>query len=320
MEFIDKNKQIKNNAKRVGSMLYSLVRTIIVLGVCYYVLFPILQSVFQAFMARRDLYDSTVDLIPKNWTLDNFRIIFKAVDIPKATLNTALISLVVTATQLASCTLVGYGFARYDFPFKKILFGLVVFTLIVPVQTIVVPLYLNFRFFDILGIMGLFGSEGINVLNTAWPFVILGMTAMGFRNGLYIFLIRQFYRNVPKELEEAAMIDGAGFFKTFYRIMLPGAKPILSVVAILSFVWQWTDYFYSGWFASNISVLSNEISAVSTNLNVIKNILGVSAIEDSYKLVLNSTGALVIMIPIIILYLFTQRTFVESIERGGIVG
>ena len=116
------------------------------------------------------------------------------------------------------------------------------------------------------------------------------------------------------------MIDGAGFFKTFYRIMLPGAKPILSVVAILSFVWQWTDYFYSGWFASNISVLSNEISAVSTNLNVIKNILGVSAIEDSYKLVLNSTGALVIMIPIIILYLFTQRTFVESIERGGIVG
>jgi len=320
VELIDKNKQIKNNAKRIGGILYSLLRTVIVLGVCYYVLFPILQSVFQAFMARQDLYDSTVDLIPKNWTFDNFRIIFEAVNIPEATLNTALISSVVTITQIASCTLVGYGFARYDFPFKKLLFGLVVFTLIVPVQTIVVPLYLNFRFFDILGVIGLFGGEGINVLNTAWPFVILGITAMGFRNGLYIFLIRQFYRNVPKELEEAAMIDGAGFFKTFYRIMLPGAKPILSVVAILSFVWQWTDYFYSGWFASNISVLSNEILAVSTNLNVIQNILGVSAIEDSYKLVLNSTGALVIMLPIIIIYLFTQRAFVESIERGGIVG
>ncbi len=314
------NKDTKKRLKSVGGKVYALIRTIIVLGVCYYVLFPIIQSIFQSFMARQDLYDSTVDLIPKNWTLDNFKIIFEAVDIPSATLNTLIISLAVTLTQLVSCTLVGYGFARYDFPFKKLFFGLVIFTLIVPVQTIVVPLYLNFRFLDVFGIVKLINGSGINTINTFWPFLILGITSMGFRNGLYIFLIRQFYRNVPKELEEAAMIDGAGFFKTFYRVMLPGAKPILSVVAILSFVWQWTDYFYSGWFASNIPVLSTEISAVSTNLNVIYNILGVNAIEDSYRLVLNSTGALIIMLPIIILYLFTQKMFVESIERGGIVG
>ena len=106
----------KKRAKKWGNALYVIVRGIIVCGVCYYVLFPILQSFFQTFMARADLYDSTVDLIPKNWTLDNLKIMFKAVNIPSTTLTTLGICLLVTATQLCSCTLVGYGFARFKFP------------------------------------------------------------------------------------------------------------------------------------------------------------------------------------------------------------
>ena len=143
---------------------------------------------------------------------------------------------------------------------------------------------------------------------------------MGLKNGLYIFMIRQFYRNVPKELEEAAMIDGAGFLRTFVSVMLPSAKPILSVVAIFSLVWQWTDTFYNGWFAPNIKVLSTQILAVPTNLGVIQELLGVSVIEDGYDRLLNGTGSLIIMLPLIIFYIFTQRAFVESVERGGIVG
>lgn len=301
----------KKRAKKWGSALYKLVRGIIVCGICYYVLFPILQSFFQTFMARADLYDSTVDLIPKNWTLDNLRIMFKAVDIPAATLTTLGICLLVTATQLISCTLVGYGFARFKFPLKNVLFMLVIFTLVVPPQTIITPLYLNFRNF---------AGTGLNLLNTVLPFGVLGITAMGLKNGLYIFMVRQFYRNVPKELEEAAMIDGAGFMRTFISVMLPSAKPILSVVAIFSLVWQWTDTFYNGWFAPNIKVLSTQILAVPTNLGVIQELLGVSVIEDGYDRLLNGTGSLIIMLPLIIFYIFTQRAFVESVERGGIVG
>lgn len=312
MTEIKRNKLInKKQMKKFGSGIYIIFRAIILCGVCYYVLFPILQSFFQTFMSRSDLYDSTVDLIPKNWTLDNLRIMFKAVDIPITSLTSLGICLLVTVTQLCSCTLVGYGFARFDFPFKKIAFLFVIFTLVVPTQTIITPMYLNFRNF---------AGTGINILNTVFPFAILGITAMGFKNGLYIFLIRQYYRNVPKELEEAAMIDGAGFFRTFASIMLPNAKPILSVVAIFSLVWQWTDTFYVGWFSPNIKVLSTEILAVPTNLNVITELLGVSVIEDGYERILNGTGSLIIMLPLIIFYIFTQRSFVESVERGGIVG
>ena len=310
---MDERKKLdrKKRAKKWGNALYVLVRGIIVCGVCYYVLFPILQSFFQTFMARTDLYDSTVDLIPKNWTFDNLKIMFKAVNIPVTTLTTLSICLLVTATQLCSCTLVGYGFARFKFPLKNALFMLVIFTLVVPPQTIITPLYLNFRNF---------AGTGLNLLNTVFPFGILGITAMGLKNGLYIFMIRQFYRNVPKELEEAAMIDGAGFLRTFVSVMLPSAKPILSVVAIFSLVWQWTDTFYNGWFAPNIKVLSTQILAVPTNLSVIQELLGVSVIEDGYDRLLNGTGSLIIMLPLIIFYIFTQRAFVESVERGGIVG
>ena len=310
---MDERKKLdrKKRAKKWGNALYVLVRGIIVCGVCYYVLFPILQSFFQTFMARTDLYDSTVDLIPKNWTFDNLKIMFKAVNIPVTTLTTLSICLLVTATQLCSCTLVGYGFARFKFPLKNAFFMLVIFTLVVPPQTIITPLYLNFRNF---------AGTGLNLLNTVFPFGILGITAMGLKNGLYIFMIRQFYRNVPKELEEAAMIDGAGFLRTFVSVMLPSAKPILSVVAIFSLVWQWTDTFYNGWFAPNIKVLSTQILAVPTNLGVIQELLGVSVIEDGYDRLLNGTGSLIIMLPLIIFYIFTQRAFVESVERGGIVG
>ena len=147
-----KKLQQKKKMKKYGDFVYKLVRGIIVCGVCYYVLFPILQSFFQTFMAQKDLYDSTVDLIPKNWTLDNLKIMFKAVNIPVSTLTTMGVCLLVTVTQLISCTLVGYGFARFKFPFKNALFMLVIFTLVVPPQTIVTPLYLNFRDFAGLGI------------------------------------------------------------------------------------------------------------------------------------------------------------------------
>ena len=237
MEAVKENCNRKNKIKKLGDGLYVLLRTIILCGVCYYVLFPILQSFFQTFMSRMDLFDSTVDLIPKNYTLDNLKIMFKAINIPTAALTSLGICLLVTTAQLCSCTLVGYGFARFNFPLKNVAFMLVIFTLVVPPQTIITPMYLNFRNF---------AGTGINILNTIFPFAILSVTAMGFKNGLYIFMIRQFYRNVPKELEEAAMIDGAGFLRTFVSIMLPSAKPILSVVAILSLVWKWTDTFYIG--------------------------------------------------------------------------
>ena len=143
---------------------------------------------------------------------------------------------------------------------------------------------------------------------------------MGLKNGLYIYMIRQFFRNIPKELEEAAYVDGCGTLKTFIRIMLPDAKPILTSCFLFSFVWQWTDGFYSGLFLGNISLLSKKVENIGELLshyiiNTLKNPAGASI---GYTNCIVATGTLMTIVPLIILYLFAQKGFVESLSSSGI--
>ncbi len=306
--------------KKLGSFCYNLLRTVVICGICYYILYPVVENVLFAFMTQGDLYDLRVGLIPKHWTLENFNLVIKGSNFWKSTFNTLFISVLVTATQLISCTLVGYGFARFKFPFKKLLFGIVILVLIVPPQLIITPLYLNMRYFDLFGLARLITGESINLLNSIWVFVIIGLTCMGLKNGLYIYLIRQFYRNMPKELEEAAKIDGAGYYRTFLQVMLPPAKPILFIVGLFSFVWQWTDAFYTSWFLPSMSTLAVKVSGVSSDLNIIKELTGANSIDIKYAQLLDGTGAVLIMIPLVILFVCTRKLIIGGIERSGIVG
>lgn len=308
----------KQKFKKVGNTLFVLVRAIVLAGICYYILYPLVVKLSMSIMAQQDLYDSTVALIPRNFSFETIKYVWKMLDYPEAAVNSLLVTIISTITQVIACTLVGYGFAKFDFPLKKFWFAMVIFVLIVPPTTIIIPTYLNYRFFDFTGglLYGLTGAH-INLIGEEVTFAISGITCMGFRNGLYIYLIRQCYRGVPKELEEAAMIDGAGFFKTFYRVMLPSAKSILTTIIMFSVVWSWTDIFYTTWFmqggnilSMNLSTLSNQVKATDANLSS----------DPNRILQLNSTGALLVMLPLIIMYIFGQKMFVEGVERSGIVG
>ena len=312
--------QQKKKRAKIANIVVVIFRAVLVIGICYYILYPLIAKLFSSFMQQQDLYDTTVGLIPKHWTLENYVLALKTMDFGKSFLNTFLITILVTVLQMASCTLVGYGFARYKFPLKGLLFALVIFTLIIPPTTIIIPMYLNFRFYDILGIFGLFtGGVGINLMDSVWAIVIMSITCMGFKNGLYIYMIRQFYRGVPKELEEAALIDGAGHFRTFISVMLPSAKPILTVVAMFSIVWQWTDIFYSQWFLPSMSLLSTKLMTISADVAL--DTIGLTAVLDSgYANIMISTGTILVIVPILIFYIIGQKQFVEGIERSGIVG
>lgn len=317
------NTLLRNDLKKqkwakVGNTAFSIVRGIVLAGICYYILYPLIVKLSMSIMATQDLYDSTVALIPRNFSFETVEFVWELLDYPKAALTSLLITVISTITQVVSCTLVGYGFAKFDFPLKKLWFAIVMFVLIVPPTTIIIPMYLNYRFFDFAGglIYGLTGAH-VNLIGKEITFAISGITCMGFRNGLYIYLIRQCYRGVPKELEEAAMIDGAGFFKTFYRVMLPSAKSILTTIIMFSVVWQWTDVFYTNWFmqggnvlATNLGTLSNQMLAIDVDL----------AKDVNYMLQLNACGSLLVILPLVIMYIFGQKMFVEGVERSGIVG
>ena len=312
-----KNIHLKGVGRKGGKLVWSFVRFVLIFGICFIILHPLFTKFTVSVMSEADLYDATIQYIPRELTFQNYINAFIGMDYLGTFFRTFTISMLTSCLQLASCAIVGYGFARFKFPFKNTLFMLVILCLLVPPQTLMLSLFLHFRFFDLFGLIELFtGKPGVNLLDTLWPFLLTSMTAMGFKNGLYIFLFRQYFKGMPVELEEAAYIDGCGHFKTFYQVMLPSAVPMLVTVFLFSFVWQWTDSFYSGLYLSNYKVMSGALGSLAANIYSDE----LTFVSPALVSMMNNTGTMLVIIPLFIIYLFAQRYFVESIERSGIVG
>lgn len=300
----------------------SICRFILLFGMCFLILQPILNKISVSFMSESDLYNPIVVSLPQNFTTENYKLAASIMHYSEGLFNSFIISLTIALVQITVCTLVGYGFARFKFPLRNFWFACVILVILIPPQTISSSLYLNFRFFDILGIFEAVRGSTINMRGSVLPYYLLSVTCMGLKNGLYIYMIRQFFRNIPKELEEAAYVDGCGTLKTFVRIMLPDAKPILTSCFLFAFVWQWTDGFYSNMFLGSTRLLSTSLTQVVDNLGVyIGREMGLAQGAQVSQALANcilSTGTLMIIVPLIILYLFAQKGFVESLSSSGI--
>ncbi|MDR0472609.1 MAG: carbohydrate ABC transporter permease [Treponema sp.] len=277
-----------------------------------------------SFMEQQDLYDGTVISIPRHFTLGNYSLTGRLLDYLPSLLQTLFIILVSSFLQITACTLAGYGFARHKFPLKNILFMCVILIIIIPPQTIMTSLYLNFHFFDIFGLFRLISGRPINLLNSVAGFWLLSASGMGLKSGLYIFILRQYFRGVPKEFEEAAYVDGCGRFKTFIRIMLPDAAPIITSCFLFSFVWQWTDSFYSTLFLTNYRMLSSALGGLAAQVDnwwtVVHSITNVhrSVAPLGFTQAIIATGMLMCLAPLVLLYLLAQKAFVESLSQTGI--
>lgn len=310
---LKKHIEQKTLRRKGYTYIWKLMRFVLLVGLSFMILYPVFVKFSASLKSTADMMDSTVVFIPKNPTLQNYKIVLNSVNYALTLLMTVLFCLIQSLLQLASCSLVAYGIARFKFKGHKLLFGMAVLTLIIPPQIILLPLYIRFHFFGITNIFQFSGIfSGVDLINTYWPFVLLSGTALGFKNGLYIYLLRQHFKNMPMALEEAAYIDGCGPFRTFLRIMLPGSVPMLVTVFLFSFVWQWNDTVYSGIFFPEIPTLANKLyGMVFTTMGAGTTLM--SAVLESPKFFLLIT-------PIVILYLFTQKLFVQSISRSGIVG
>ena len=304
--------------KKSIQIIYKILRGILIFGLCFLILQPLLNQISISFMSQTDLFDSTVISIPREPSLNNYQDAMRVMDYVNSLLITLGITFGVALLQIAACTFVAYGFARYNFPFKKTIFGFVILTIIVPPQTILAPLYLNFRFFDIFGIFNLTMGEPLNLLFNPIGYLLMASTGMGLRSGLYIFMLRQHFRNMPKELEEAAYIDGCGKLRTFLQIMLPDAIPMIVSCFLFAFVWQWTDSFFSSLFLGNTNVLSLQLLSLAdvfSHQYRMQNLIlpSIPLIES-----IIATGIILVIMPLIAIYMFAQRSFVESIGQSGI--
>jgi len=300
--------------------LWSFVRYTLILGLAFVILYPILQKISTAIKDKSDLYSPIVVWIPQNYSLDNFVQVIRVMDYWETLLNTFTLSAMTTVLTAISCALAGYGFARLKFKGSNLLFGGVLLTILVPPTTILIPIYLNLKDFTLMGIIPLITGKPVNLLNSYWPFILTSMTANSLKAGLYIFIFRQFFRGIPKEVEEAAYIDGANISSTFTRIMLPNAIPAIITVTLFSFVWQWNDSFYTTTYLTSSKVMATQLSSLPYNLGMQIDGGDASQADPFYLSMVQDTGILMAILPLIIIYLFVQRYFVESIERTGIVG
>lgn len=306
--------------KKIMNVLVSVCRFVLLFGMCFLILQPILNKISVSFMTEEDLYNPVVISIPEHFTTENYEMAAGLMSYGESLKNSVITSLTLAILQIAMCTLVGYGFARFKFPFKKFWFFCVLLTIIIPPQTISTSLHLHFRFFDILGIIEAVTGSTINLSSSKIPYYLMSAGCMGLKNGLYIYMIRQFFRNIPVDLEEAAYVDGCGMLKTFVRIMLPEAKPIITSCFLFAFVWQWTDGFYSKLFLGKMNLLSTKLASLVDSLAAyIMRITGAkTSVSLAYSNCILATGTLMFIMPLIVLYLFAQRAFVESISSTGI--
>ena len=345
-------------------MVWALFRFVLLVGISYVILQPYISKIASSFMSKEDFTNVRVLLIAMNPTLDTYKAIITDNDYFLALFNTTLLSVFCGLSQTLICTIVGYGFAKFKFKFKNLLFLCVIFTMIVPHETIQLSMFMKFRYFDIWDLTDIFSNlftnlgnmfsfeggvgawyqatadafsaKGVdanffdiifsnpsgkvyamgNLLNSFWPFVIISFTGLAFKNGLFIYLMRQYFNGVPDELEEAAYVDGAGVIKTFVRIILPMSVTMMVTVFMFSFSWQWSDTFYTGVFYTN-----NKNFVLLPNIVKIPTSLDTDYVSQyAYETAIRNTCGLLILIPLVIVYLFAQRTLIEGVERSGITG
>lgn len=308
--------------RRVGGVLFGLFRFLILFGLIFLIVYPFLFMFVTAFRGYEDLNDPSVVWITRHYTLDNFRQFLSMVDFGDMMGNTLVISLSCAVLQTFVCGLAGYGFARFRFRGRSLLFGLLLFTIIVPPQTYISQLFVLFRYFEIPAVsplLGLFlGPVQWNTLNTPLPFILPALFGMGLRSGLFIYIYRQFFRGLPGDLEDAARIDGSSAMRTYFAIMLPNAKPAMVTVFMLSLVWNWNDAFSQTFLSMSRTTVAVFLTQIRGQISTLAS--GAQFDDPTYLYILIQSGALLCICPLLILFLFGQKFFTESIERTGIVG
>lgn len=303
------------------SAVWILLRTMVLVGLSFVLLYPLLYMLSMAFRPYQDIMNPLVVWVPEVFTMDNLTLAVQGMDYGNSLLQTLLISVVSSVISLGVYSLTGYGFARFNFRLKGALFLVLILSIILPPQAMIIPLYLQNSVFDFFGIgqlVGLFTGTPLvtNILDSVWSFYIPALFGFGIRSGILIFIFIQFFRGMPKELEDAAYIDGCGPFKTFLRIMLPNASAAFITVFLFSFVWYWNDYTYSGLFLIENQTLPLKMSQIESALTSATN----SALDPSLVQVLVPAACLLVILPPVVVYVVFQRYFTESIERTGIVG
>ena len=263
---------------------------VLVGGVGLLFVFPFVWMIFTSLKAPRELYQLPPTFFPQTGNLQNYVVAVTYIPFLRDTLNTLFIASVSVLGTLLSCSLVAFSFSRVRWHGRDALFILVLSTMLLPGPVTLIPRYIIFK--D-LGWVGTFAPLTVPTY---------------FGSAFYIFLLRQFFRTIPLELDEAARIDGAGYLTVFIRIVLPLSRPALAVLVILTFLDKWTDFF-------NPLIYLNNPATFTLSLGLQQ----FQSVHDTLWGPLMAASVL-FMAPVIVLFMLTQKSLIQGITMSGLRG
>lgn len=270
---------------QITSVLIQVV--CVILGLI--IMAPVLYCIAAAFMKPTEILSSNPSLFPSGFYLDNFIQALKMTQIPRFLVNSLFVSLVCSVMRMMGASMAAYAFAFFEFKGKNILFYLVLGTMLIPGDATIVTNYMT--------------VSGMGLVNN-----YLGIMILYFVSAANIFLMRQNFKTIPKELKEAADIDGCSAFGFYWRILLPIAKPVMTTVFISSFVSTWNMYLWP-----MIITTRNEMRTVQ---------VGITMLNFSEEAAYGATmaGAVIVLIPSIIIFIISQKQIVKGMTAGAVKG
>ncbi len=290
------------NQERKGALPAILIYTLLVLFGFVFI-YPILYMVAYSFMSTADLVDSNVNYVPTSLEWNNYFEAWKVLNYPKVFLQTMMVSILPAICQTVVCALTGWGLARFKFKGSKVLFGLIIFTFIIPSCLTMLPTVSLYAKFKITG--------------TVLAYILPALFGQGFKSAVFILIFYQYFKSIPNVIIEAAEIDGANTFKVFLKIGIPSAKSAILLTVLLSIVWYYNEtVLASVFFGSTISTLPLGIENFKSSFDAINQGSGGKSINEAIYM----AGTILNILPLVVLYAFTQKFFIQGMDKAGITG
>nr|WP_280518688.1 carbohydrate ABC transporter permease [Lederbergia wuyishanensis] len=288
-----------------GFLLKVLIYGLLI-GIGFVYLFPLLHMGIYSIKSLDDILNPLVNWIPTQFYLGNYVKANQVLNFFPVLLETLYVTVLPSVAQTAVAAVVGYGLARFNFRGKNILFVLVLATFLIPPQVTLIPRYIFFKELDILGSLN--------------AFMLPALSGQGINSAIFILIFYQFFRMLPKSLEEAAQIDGAGHLRIFFTIAIPMAVPAIIISFLFSFVWYWNEtYLASIYFGKELTTLPLQLQKFVASYQK----MFPAGMEGSVNQInegIRMAGTLLSILPLLIVYFITQKWFVEGVDRTGITG
>jgi multiple sugar transport system permease protein len=298
-------KMLLGTKENMGLFQHLMLLTLSI-GLCYVFISPLLTMLSMGLQDGKDLNNPLVSWFPTKLYLGNFERAWVVMGGWNTVFSSGGMFLLIAAVQTFSSAVIAYGFAKSDFPGRTLLFGLMVATFVIPDQVTFMPRYLMFKEYG--------------MLRTYLPLLLPAAFGNGIRNTVFILIFYQFFRMLPKALDEAAMVDGAGYLRVFFTVSMPLAMPAIVVVFIFSFVWHWNETFLTDlYFGNAINTMPLLLERFTDNYTKIfpPNVRNPMAVLNEG---IRMAATLITVLPLLAMYAIVERKLVESLDRTGITG